>query len=262
MSQSQRKRKFIASDEANGSQNVNPPQKPRAPRKPKNLPNDEDDDTDNSDSDDLGFDDDGDGLTGDNANGNEKGPVDNEKRQKRLVKNRRAAQLFRKRQKQYIIDLEKQVNGLASQNAAYSAKVDLLSAENNLIKDQLGYLRSFISKAVQLSFPTDGRGNGGPPMQQMQQQQQQHPHSQQQQQQPPQQQQSQQPQIFKPTPTLPPFGGLIHPQNHNNHLPLPLHPPPHGHHLPSNNHNRHIPPPSDLLGGDLMHHQNSPFERH
>lgn len=211
----------------------------KAPAKKKKAPEEED-----STGSDDGFDDDE--ALAEEEDGGSSNPVDAEKRQKRLVKNRRAAQLFRKRQKQYIIDLEKQVNGLAAQNAAYSAKVDLLSAENNLIKDQLGYLRTFISKAVQLSFSNAGNGPGG---------------SQQQQQQQSQQQQS----SYKP-PTLPPFNDRNILQHSSLPLPLP-HPHSHAHQHHSgqhhsSNHNRHIPSPSDLLGNSEMHrHQGSPFER-
>lgn len=80
----------------------------------------------------------------------------------RLVKNRRAAQLFRKRQKEHITDLEKQVHTLAAENASYGARVDLLTSENNLIRDQLGYLRTFIGKAVQLSFASSIGAQGLP----------------------------------------------------------------------------------------------------
>jgi len=229
----QKKRKFISSAPAAARAQ---PKKTRAPRKKKA---EEEDDLTSGD-DEVEFDDDG--LDDEGSPGN---PADAEKRQKRLVKNRRAAQLFRKRQKQYIIDLEKQVNTLAAQNAAYSAKVDLLSAENNLIKDQLGYLRTFISKAVQLSFSNAGGGSGGPSSQQQQSSQ---------------QNSSPQSSYNNKPPTLPPFAGnlLQHP------LPLPLpHPHPHSHSSQHHsNHNRHIPPPSDLMErNDHMHHQNSPFER-
>jgi len=76
------------------------------------------------------------------------------KRNRRLVKNREAAQLFRQRQKAYISDLEQKVDKLSTENVALQSKVDLLSAENKLIKEQLGYLRNFISQVTMtLPFP-------------------------------------------------------------------------------------------------------------
>ncbi len=72
----------------------------------------------------------------------------------RLVKNREAAQLFRQRQRAYISDLETKVNGLSTENAENKSRVDLLRSENKLIKEQLVYLRNFISQAVSFSLPT------------------------------------------------------------------------------------------------------------
>lgn len=83
------------------------------------------------------------------------------KRQMRLVKNRQAAQQFRKRQKLYIQDLERRCTTLTAQNASYAAKVELLSTENRLVKEQLEYLRSFVSQAVQVSL-TPAAVAGGP----------------------------------------------------------------------------------------------------
>jgi len=75
------------------------------------------------------------------------------KRQRRLVKNREAAQLFRQRQKAYIQDLEKKVQDLGATNNDYRARVELLNSENKLIKEQLLYLRNFVTQAVSHSFP-------------------------------------------------------------------------------------------------------------
>lgn len=83
----------------------------------------------------------------------EVGPRDDQaKRVRRLVKNREAAQLFRQRQKAYIGDLEVKVDKLSTENVTLQSKVDLLSAENKLIKEQLGYLRNFISQ-VTMTLP-------------------------------------------------------------------------------------------------------------
>jgi len=89
-------------------------------------------------------------------NGEEKDEINDSqaKRTRRLVKNREAAQLFRQRQKAYIGDLEQKVDKLSTENVALQSKVDLLSAENKLIKEQLGYLRNFISQVTMtLPFP-------------------------------------------------------------------------------------------------------------
>jgi hypothetical protein len=85
------------------------------------------------------------------AENEESGNID--KRQKRLVKNRQAAQLFRKRQKQYISDLEAKVADVTNRNIGLTAKVDVLAAENKLLKDQLCYLRTFVVSALQQAFP-------------------------------------------------------------------------------------------------------------
>jgi hypothetical protein len=86
----------------------------------------------------------------------------NMKRQRRLVKNREAAQLFRQRQKAYIQDLEKKVADLAATNNEFRARVELLNSENKLIKEQLLYLRNFITQAVSFSFPKVGSVAGVP----------------------------------------------------------------------------------------------------
>jgi len=75
------------------------------------------------------------------------------KRQRRLVKNREAAQLFRQRQKAYIQNLEKKVNDLNFENQQHRSKVELLTTENRLLSDQLTYLRSFISGVISIAFP-------------------------------------------------------------------------------------------------------------
>ncbi|EGG23827.1 putative basic-leucine zipper transcription factor [Cavenderia fasciculata] len=83
----------------------------------------------------------------------------NLKRQRRLVKNREAAQLFRQRQKAYIQDLEKKVSDLTSNNSEIRARAELLNSENKLIREQLMYLRNFVTQAVSFSFPKSGSGS-------------------------------------------------------------------------------------------------------
>eukprot|EP01113_Clastostelium_recurvatum_P020426 TRINITY_DN2421_c0_g1_i2.p1 TRINITY_DN2421_c0_g1~~TRINITY_DN2421_c0_g1_i2.p1 ORF type:complete len:381 (+),score=112.70 TRINITY_DN2421_c0_g1_i2:120-1262(+) len=77
------------------------------------------------------------------------------KKQRRLVKNREAAQLFRQRQKEYIVNLERRAAELTQANHEASARVELLASENKLMKEQLVYLRNFMKQAVSFSFPFD-----------------------------------------------------------------------------------------------------------
>lgn len=72
--------------------------------------------------------------------------------------------MFRQRQKVYIQDLEKRTTDLTAENASLRAKVELLSAENKVIRDQLAYLRSVIGNAVQINMdkmPQAAKGAGG-----------------------------------------------------------------------------------------------------
>eukprot|EP01112_Ceratiomyxa_fruticulosa_P024037 TRINITY_DN950_c0_g3_i1.p1 TRINITY_DN950_c0_g3~~TRINITY_DN950_c0_g3_i1.p1 ORF type:complete len:410 (+),score=108.35 TRINITY_DN950_c0_g3_i1:246-1475(+) len=87
------------------------------------------------------------------------------KKQRRLVKNREAAQLFRQRQKEYIVNLERRAAELTQANHEASARVELLSSENKLMKEQLVYLRNFMKQAVSFSFPFDPKVMGFTPFQ-------------------------------------------------------------------------------------------------
>merc|ERR1711988_730949 len=89
----------------------------------------------------------------------EKVPLPSEKelsdldpRQRRLVKNRAAAQLFRQRQKQHIADLEDRVNELMAENQQLNSRVELLTSENTLVKEQLNYLRASLSNLMSYAF--------------------------------------------------------------------------------------------------------------
>ena len=75
-----------------------------------------------------------------------------QKSKKRLVKNREAAQLFR-RQKNYIQDLEKKVESLIADNQQTASKAELLESENRLLRDQLNYLRGFLTQIMTMAFP-------------------------------------------------------------------------------------------------------------
>lgn len=70
------------------------------------------------------------------------------KRQQRLLKNREAAQQFRQRQKNYIQELEKKVDSLVSENQQFTSKAELLQSENHLLRDQLSYLRGFMTHVM------------------------------------------------------------------------------------------------------------------
>jgi hypothetical protein len=74
-------------------------------------------------------------------------------RERRLLKNRKAAQMFRKRQKNHILELEARVETLTTENSTLTSQVELLHAENKLIREQLDYMRSFVLNALQFTFP-------------------------------------------------------------------------------------------------------------
>jgi len=80
-------------------------------------------------------------------------PEPERQKQTRLLKNRQAAQQFRKRQKSHIIELESKVETLSSDNTMLGSRVDMLTTENKLIKEQLDYMRNFVMNCLQLSFP-------------------------------------------------------------------------------------------------------------
>lgn len=88
------------------------------------------------------------------------------KKQKRLEKNREAAQLFRQRQKAYIQDLEQKVDSLVSENQQFTNRAELLESENRLLRDQLNYLRNFMTQVMLMSNPNPNQShNGAPPPQ-------------------------------------------------------------------------------------------------
>lgn len=70
----------------------------------------------------------------------------------RLLKNREAAQQFRQRQRDHIDVLEKQVQQLLEQRAQYNTQTDVLLAENKLVRDQVHYMREFLSQALAFAF--------------------------------------------------------------------------------------------------------------
>jgi len=79
------------------------------------------------------------------------------KRQKRRVKNREAAQLFRQRQKQHIRDLEAEVKGINDKNTQLTTQMEVLKTENTMVKEQLHYLRCFVLEGLKFAFPDQGK---------------------------------------------------------------------------------------------------------
>ncbi|GAM18356.1 hypothetical protein SAMD00019534_015310 [Acytostelium subglobosum LB1] len=72
-------------------------------------------------------------------------------KQKRLIKNREAAQLFRQRQKEYIGTLELKASTLQTSNDSAESRIELLTRENGLMRQQVDYLRTFVKQAVSSS---------------------------------------------------------------------------------------------------------------
>jgi len=75
-----------------------------------------------------------------------------EKKVYRLVRNREAAQRFRKLQKIKIESMDAKIKELELANSDYQAKLATLTAENKAIKEHLEYLRSFLEHAVSMTF--------------------------------------------------------------------------------------------------------------
>lgn len=76
------------------------------------------------------------------------------KRQRRLIKNREAAQQFRQRQKEYIQNLERRVTELNSHVGETHKHIELLTAENRLLRDQLVYLYNVMRQNLSLTSPS------------------------------------------------------------------------------------------------------------
>ena|SRR3990167_401864 len=78
-----------------------------------------------------------------------------DEKEKKLEKNREAAQLFRQRQKIYINDLQGKVDQLTDENKDFTIKTEILEQENVSLKDQLTNLREFVSQFMNTAFPTN-----------------------------------------------------------------------------------------------------------
>eukprot|EP01091_Cochliopodium_minus_P020766 TRINITY_DN917_c0_g3_i1.p2 TRINITY_DN917_c0_g3~~TRINITY_DN917_c0_g3_i1.p2 ORF type:complete len:100 (+),score=24.95 TRINITY_DN917_c0_g3_i1:77-376(+) len=63
------------------------------------------------------------------------------------IKSREAQARFRKKERELMDKLEKEVNDYTMKNTKLNDQIQYLSTENNMIKDQMNYLRQFIAKA-------------------------------------------------------------------------------------------------------------------
>merc|ERR1711991_755304 len=75
------------------------------------------------------------------------------KKQRRLLKNRAAAQQFRQRQKEYIASLETQVEEFGKSHETQSRRIQMLELENSIIKEHLSHLREFVTRSVLMVAP-------------------------------------------------------------------------------------------------------------
>jgi hypothetical protein len=80
-------------------------------------------------------------------------------RHNRLLKNREAAQQFRQRQKTYIQDLEQKIEELTTSNMSQGNRAEKLETENKLLKEQVEYLRGFVTQLMASLNPM-GMGMG------------------------------------------------------------------------------------------------------
>jgi len=75
---------------------------------------------------------------GTDGSGKGKGEDDEAKRRARLVRNRESAHLSRQRKKQYVEELEGKVKAMQATIADLSARISCVTAENAVLKQQLG----------------------------------------------------------------------------------------------------------------------------
>ena len=71
----------------------------------------------------------------------------------RKARNRKAAKDFRRRQKQKVEDIMNRNTELEKRNEELETQLKVASNENDVMKDQLEYLRSFVSRVMQAALP-------------------------------------------------------------------------------------------------------------
>eukprot|EP00002_Diphylleia_rotans_P022945 TRINITY_DN4506_c0_g1_i1.p2 TRINITY_DN4506_c0_g1~~TRINITY_DN4506_c0_g1_i1.p2 ORF type:complete len:197 (-),score=51.01 TRINITY_DN4506_c0_g1_i1:796-1386(-) len=90
----------------------------------------------------------------DDDSDSKEGATEQDKKLRRLLKNRESAHQSRIRKKNYISELEKRTAELSSSNSDLQTRVNTLTTENKLLKDQLAYLRLVLSQAATSAYPT------------------------------------------------------------------------------------------------------------
>jgi len=84
---------------------------------------------------------------------------------RRLAKNRESARRFRQRQRDHINTLELQAEQLTLANTEIASKLQLLTAENKILTEQLTHLRTFLKKEMNLWNAIQGQMPALPPSQ-------------------------------------------------------------------------------------------------
>eukprot|EP00011_Vannellida_sp_DIVA3-517-6-12_P005825 CAMPEP_0114614858 /NCGR_PEP_ID=MMETSP0168-20121206/5869_1 /TAXON_ID=95228 ORGANISM="Vannella sp., Strain DIVA3 517/6/12" /NCGR_SAMPLE_ID=MMETSP0168 /ASSEMBLY_ACC=CAM_ASM_000044 /LENGTH=245 /DNA_ID=CAMNT_0001825917 /DNA_START=23 /DNA_END=760 /DNA_ORIENTATION=+ len=71
----------------------------------------------------------------------------------RKARNRKAAKDFRRRQKKKVEDIVNTNKELEKKNEELETKLKIANNENDVMKEQLNYLRSFVSRVMQAALP-------------------------------------------------------------------------------------------------------------
>jgi len=72
-------------------------------------------------------------------------PEAEREKQRKVLRNRLAARTFRQRQKEQIAKMSVQIDTLSNENTALKSTLKLMSMENKMMKEQLGYFKSFLA---------------------------------------------------------------------------------------------------------------------
>jgi len=72
-------------------------------------------------------------------------PPEEREKQRKVLKNRLAARTFRRRQKEHISEMASQIDSLSEENIKLKSALKLMAMENKMIKEQLGYIKSFLA---------------------------------------------------------------------------------------------------------------------